>query len=164
MATVFPPTTSKRAKRKMVREATEAMPVTIAQIAESMKRNRGSAARVAEDLKQPVEVIRRKIRLTPQLQMVRQNILEERLDKAEEKLDEQVENGNISAITFTLANLGKSRGYGKGEDIDVNVSVNHSAGLIKRLKATVSTPEEWDENEIVEVDDYEWVSEDSNAS
>lgn len=155
------PTTSKIEKRKMITRMTHKMPVTIQQLAECMKRHKGSLSKVATELDLPVEVVRRKVRFTPELQRVKRNIIEEKLDKAEEKLDDQVENGNITAITYTLTNLAKERGYGKGNDVDVQVSIQHSAGMIKRLQQGLEEDTDWNEDEIVELEDYEWVEDDS---
>lgn len=158
MAEEIVPTTSKIEHRRQIRKMAETGP-TIKQYADAMIEAGGNASKMATILNIPPEVIRRKIRYTPELQRIKNNIREQRLDTAEDKLAEQVESGNVTAITYTLNNLGKERGFGKGEDKEVNVNVFHSAGLIDRLKQKSELPDDWSEDDIAETQDWEWLDE-----
>lgn len=162
MAEEIVPTTSKIERRRQIRKMADTGP-TIKEYADAMIELKGNVSKVAQKLNLPPEVVRRKIKFTPELIRIKNNIREEKLDIAEDKLAEQVESGNVTAITYTLNNLGKERGFGKGEDQEVNVNVFHSAGLIDRLKQKSELPDNWSEDQITELQDWEWIEESEDA-
>ena len=87
------------------------MALSIKQIEEALKLTGGFVTKAAERLGVTSQAISMRIKRSPQLQAIKDEIEKSWLDKAESKLMDQIESGNLGAICFYLKCKGKSRGY-----------------------------------------------------
>jgi len=157
-------TTSVRLARKIELRKSEVIEHTLETIEIALRINNGSLSRAAEDLGIERSVLKRKIAYSPSLEKVLQDIREQKVDVMEEKLFEQIENGNVTAITFGLRTLGKERGYTERSTVEHEVggTIRDAASLIESMRkgkeSIVALP--GDEPETVDIKDYEWVESD----
>lgn len=108
------------------------------QIANALQKTAGNVALAARELKCSRSTIYRKIEQFPDLGEILEDAREELVDIAESKLRQQVMNGNMTAIIFTLKTQGKQRGYVERQEIvgDINIKNKGYVGF---------TPDEWDD-------------------
>lgn len=149
----------KRGERKReMRYLADSMRVTIADIEFSLRKFRGSVTKAAEFLGTEPAVLRRKIGMTPALRSVCKQIVQEKVDEAEYKLAEQVEQGYFPAIALTLKTLGKDRGYTESTKVEHEISekgIRDAAALIEAMKRGMAS-ETVVESDIVEIKEADW--------
>ena len=90
---------------------------TTAQIIEALREKHGNLSASARFLGCSRETISRYIRQYPTVKTVADEERETLIDFAENQLFQQVKDGNITAIIFTLKTIGKSRGYVERQEV-----------------------------------------------
>lgn len=81
------------------------------QIAEALEKAAGFQTVAAQILKCDRMTIANYLKRYPELAEIHTNVVDTFLDKAELKLQGQIEKGNMAAIIFYLKTKGKTRGY-----------------------------------------------------
>lgn len=148
----------RRSKLELRRERkylADTMKVTLADIEYALVKFKGSFTKAADFLGTRRDVLARKIRMTPALHIVLQRIREEKLDLAEFKLAEQVENGYFPAIAFTLKTQGRERGYSERSIVEHEMSqrsVDTAAALIEALRRGLTV----EETKLLEDKEHTW--------
>lgn len=106
------------------------------EIETALRITRGSITEAAELLEVERPILSRKVRSTPSLEKVMQDIREEKIDAAEKALDELVLEKNPTAVTFTLRTIGKERGYTEKSTIEHEMGENSrsAAALIAAMR------------------------------
>ena len=90
---------------------------TAAQIIEALREKHGNLSAASRYLNCSRDTIRRYIDLYPTVKAVADEERETLIDFAENQLFQQVKDGNITAIIFTLKTIGKSRGYVERQEV-----------------------------------------------
>lgn len=90
---------------------------TTAQIIEALREKHGNMAAAARFLNCSRNTISRYIEQYPTVKAVWDEERETLIDFAENQLFQQVKDGNITAIIFTLKTIGKSRGYVERQEV-----------------------------------------------
>jgi len=90
---------------------------TTAQIIEALREKHGNMAAAARFLNCSRNTISRYIEQYPTVKSVADEERETLIDFAENQLFQQVKDGNITAIIFTLKTIGKSRGYVERQEV-----------------------------------------------
>ena len=90
---------------------------TTAQIIEALREKHGNMAAAARFLNCSRNTISRYIEQYPTVKAVADEERETLIDFAENQLFQQVKDGNITAIIFTLKTIGKSRGYVERQEV-----------------------------------------------
>jgi len=90
---------------------------TTAQIIEALREKHGNLSAAARFLKCSRNTIARYIDTYPTVKAVADEERETLIDFAENQLFQQVKDGNITAIIFTLKTIGKSRGYVERQEV-----------------------------------------------
>ena len=90
---------------------------TTAQIIEALREKHGNMAAAARFLNCSRNTISRYIKKYPTVQAVADEERETLIDFAENQLFKQVQDGNITAIIFTLKTIGKHRGYVERQEV-----------------------------------------------
>ena len=90
---------------------------TAAQIIEALREKHGNLSAASRYLNCSRDTIRRYIDLYPTVKAVYEEERETLIDFAENQLFKQVQDGNITAIIFTLKTIGKSRGYVERQEV-----------------------------------------------
>ena len=90
---------------------------TAAQIIEALREKHGNLSAASRYLNCSRDTIRRYIDLYPTVKAVADEERETLIDFAENQLFKQVQDGNITAIIFTLKTIGKSRGYVERQEV-----------------------------------------------
>ena len=80
-------------------------------VEEALRLSNGRITDAARRLGVSYNAVQKRIKKHSDLQAVQQEMRENLLDKAESKLDERVEEGDLGAICFTLKCQGKHRGW-----------------------------------------------------
>lgn len=84
---------------------------TLAEIAASLEKNRGNLSKCSRDLSVRRKNLVERIGKHPDLQAVLDEIRDERIDKAEDNIYDDLDKGDPAASRFVLATLGKDRGW-----------------------------------------------------
>ena len=90
---------------------------TAAQIIEALREKHGNLSAASRYLNCSRDTIRRYIDLYPTVKAVADEERETLIDFAENQLFKQVQDGNITAIIFTLKTIGKHRGYVERQEL-----------------------------------------------
>ena len=90
---------------------------TTAQIIEALREKHGNMSAAARFLNCSRNTISRYIEQYPTVKVVADEERETLIDFAENQLFKQVQDGNITAIIFTLKTIGKSRGYVERQEV-----------------------------------------------
>jgi len=90
---------------------------TTAQIIEALREKHGNLSASARFLGCSRDTIRRYINTYSTVQAVADEERETLIDFAENQLFKQVQDGNITAIIFTLKTIGKHRGYVERQEL-----------------------------------------------
>ena len=90
---------------------------TTAQIIEALREKHGNMSAAARFLNCSRNTISRYIEQYPTVKAVADEERETLIDFAENQLFQQVKDGNITAIIFTLKTIGKSRGYVERQEL-----------------------------------------------
>ena len=88
-------------------------------IAEALKKHRGLMYLAADALKMSYSHVQERVRTSPYLQKVARDASEKRIDVAEEKLAELMEERNLGSLIFFLKTRGKHRGYTETVEMQV---------------------------------------------
>lgn len=96
----------------------------------------GNITDAADLLEIEPSVLRRKVRISPNLLKIMQDIKETKLDLAEKKLLQQIQEGNTQATTFFLKTQGKERGYTEKTQLehDIGEKTLSAASLIQEMR------------------------------
>ena len=92
--------------------------LTVEQCAAALHETAGTMAVAAELLGVNYKTVKRKVDTSERLQSIVAGYRERRVDKAELKLEEAIQNGEAWAIALTVKTLGKSRGYSTGVTVE----------------------------------------------
>lgn len=98
-------------KRKRNPEWNQKSQTSLEDIELALRAHKGYISRAARALNMTPEGIRKRVRNTPSLKQVLYEIREEDLDNVESKLDQQINQGNMTAIIWTLKCRGRHRGW-----------------------------------------------------
>ena len=90
---------------------------TTAQIIEALREKHGNMAAAARFLHCSRNTVSRYIDTYPTVKSVADEERETLIDFAENQLFKQVQDGNITAIIFTLKTIGKHRGYVERQEV-----------------------------------------------
>jgi len=90
---------------------------TTAQIIEAIRGKHGNMSAAARFLNCSRNTVARYIELYPTVKAVADEERETLIDFAENQLFKQVQDGNITAIIFTLKTIGKHRGYVERQEV-----------------------------------------------
>jgi hypothetical protein len=90
---------------------------TVAQIEAELKTTHGAITLAAENLGAAYNTVRRYVDKSPRLQQLIIHYREMKVDKAELKLEQAIQNGEAWAIALTLKTLGKDRGYVERQEL-----------------------------------------------
>jgi len=90
---------------------------TTAQMIEALREKHGNLSASARFLGCSRDTVRRYINTYPTVKAVADEERETLIDFAENQLFQQVKDGNITAIIFTLKTIGKSRGYVERQEV-----------------------------------------------
>ena len=90
---------------------------TTAQMIEALREKHGNLSAAARFLGCSRNTISRYIKIYPTVKAVADEERETLIDFAENQLFKQVQEGNITAIIFTLKTIGKSRGYVERQEV-----------------------------------------------
>lgn len=93
-------------------------PTTIEEIKSALIKYKGLQYLAADALGIDGGTLSERIKKNPELQELRDSLMEKRLDVAEHNLAELTENHDLGAICFLLKTKGKSRGYTEKVEID----------------------------------------------
>lgn len=108
--------------------------LTKADIIKALAASNGVIGDAARRLGCSRQAIYKRVQSDPELERALGEARERVIDLAESKLLELVERGNITAVTFVLRTLGRSRGYAE------RIETEHGGGVEVRLGGV--TPEE----------------------
>jgi hypothetical protein len=128
------------------------VPLTMEQVKVALKNNRGNLLHASRELGVTRQVLERKVRNNISLKKYQKDLDEENFDEAEHQLLNQVELGNITAITFILRTKAKERGYTERNVLEHELgegAMKNSAALIEAMRKG--------SGEVVDVEDYKWV-------
>jgi len=92
-------------------------------IIEALLRTGGMMSKTARILRCDVKTLWNRRKEHPEIQEALEQAEAIRLDNAETRLDQNIENGNQKAIEFFLKNKGASRGYGQNKEGDEEVDL-----------------------------------------
>jgi hypothetical protein len=106
------------------------------EIIEALIASHGLISRAATMLGMKTQSLQARIRDHQNLQDAMKEARESFKDLAEHKLYEHVDSGSLDAIKYTLSHIGRDRGYGDSQEINMNANVNADVDL------TVLTMEE----------------------
>jgi hypothetical protein len=145
-------------RRKKVVKLARRFEPAIHQVEYALRECRGILTAAANLLGTKRDVLQRVIDRNPHLTRVLDSIVEENLDKAEWMLLEQVDQGNMSAISLLLKTKGKERGYTERNTLEHEIGdkTRNSAALIEAMRKGIGTQVET-EDTIIEGDNYTWV-------
>ena len=101
---------------------------TETEIAQALRKTKGFQSKAAELLKVSPSAITQRIKKSPRLQKVLEQVKQKNLDNCEDKLLEAIDDSKDWAIKYYLSNKGKERGY--GPDVGVNVAVVPSLTVV----------------------------------
>ena len=90
---------------------------TTAQIIEALREKHGNLSAASRYLGCSRDTVSRYINTYPTVKAVADEERETLIDFAENQLFQQVKDGNITAIIFTLKTIGKSRGYVERQEV-----------------------------------------------
>lgn len=129
---------------------------TLQDIEQAIYLSEGNLTKAAEILNVKRAFLKRKIDATPSLTKALNDVIEMKLDVAEDVLMQQTRLGNVTATTFMLRTLGKQRGYTEKSTVEHELSDKHrtSAGLIDAMRKAAK---EVDKNpKVIELKGDEW--------
>jgi len=90
-------------------------------LARELHRYKGKVASAAKALKITKKTLEKYILKSKVLKDIVTQVVEEEIDLVEDKLDEQIEKGNMTAILFYLKCKGRERGWIEKTDVSVDV-------------------------------------------
>lgn len=90
---------------------------TLDQVEDALRKHRGLVSKAAEALGLSDGSVRERISRHPRLQVVLSEARERRVDAAEYRLDQAIENGEAWSIALVLKTIGKDRGYVERNEI-----------------------------------------------
>lgn len=104
---------------------------TVAQIEKELHETHGAITLAAENLGAAYNTVRRYVNRSPTLQKLIEHYKERKVDRAELKLEQAIEDGQPWAISLVLKTLGKDRGYvGRLEQqVSGNVTIGYSGNV-----------------------------------
>jgi len=88
--------------------------ITYDQIEDALKESKGILSVACEYLGCTRDVFELSLQKVLRLRKLKEDLEEAKLDDAEAKLQDNIKNGNLSALIFYLKTKGKSRGYVEG--------------------------------------------------
>lgn len=144
-------------KKREVKYLADTMKVTVHDIEYALEKFKGNVTKAATFLGTESHILRRKIQSTPGLIATMNKVREEKVDDAEFKLAEQVEQGYFPAIALTLKTLGQNRGYTERTVTEHELSrtaVKDAASLIEAMKRGMSLIE--DKPPVLELEEIAW--------
>lgn len=144
--------TSTNHTSKLTRQTKTKIKQTISEIETALLLTNGHVVKAADLLGVDPPVLRRKIKVTPSLAKVMQDITEAQLDDTEEALQELIKQRNPTAVTFKLRMQGKERGYTDKTTIEheVGEQTRSAAALIAAMRKANEKKEEEEEAITVE--------------
>ena len=92
-------------------------------VEKALKKHKGMKALAADELGVHYHTVNNYCKASPELQKLCDGFREKQLDKTESKLFELIDKGNVAAINFYLATVGKDRGYVHLKKIESNTRV-----------------------------------------
>jgi hypothetical protein len=131
---VFPP---RKVQQELTRKAKRTFPATLADVKLALTLAGGNLTKAAEVLGVSRRLLARKIEITPVLEKILDDIKQQNLDMVEEKLLDQAEMGNVTAITFYLRTQGKERGYTEKNTLEHELgakTLSSAAALVEALR------------------------------
>lgn len=131
--------------------------LTLTDYAYAIERCYGVVGKAAKMLGIRRETLQRKIDMTPSLQHLVKTCRQERVDEAEFQLAQQVEEGVLAAITYTLSRLGKDRGYTEKSEVEHSVDLDNirdAASLIEAMRRGANTAKLLEDTKTIEATDY----------
>jgi ribosomal protein S21 len=142
-------------EKRHYKELAQGVRVTLKDIEYALRKFRGNLYYTATFLGMERRTLKAKIDSAPNLEYLRKELLEEKLDIAEYKLFEQVEDGVLPAITLVLRTLGKERGYSEKSTVEHEVGPrlqSSAASLIEAMRngGTLVEEEAWVEPKLLE--------------
>lgn len=111
--------------------------VTIHDIAYALRKHLGSIAPAAKSLGLSARYLRWKIKDTPSLQRLQEDILQDNLDTIEYQVMSQAVEGVLPAAIMVLKTLGKARGWSEKATLEHEMGENmqkNAAALIEAMK------------------------------
>lgn len=108
---------------------------TDAEIEKAVVKAAGMVSVAARALGCNTQTIYNRMKEVPAVRLAVENARDDLLDRAESKLLEQIEDGNITAIIFALKTQGKSRGYVERQEVTgvdggaLNITVKYVDGV-----------------------------------
>jgi hypothetical protein len=154
-----------RESKRIRTKKAESLKVTLDDIKEALTQAKGAVFHAATLLGTTGPVLRRKIQMTPSLQLHLDNIKQDNLDKAEYQLISQAERGILPAVVTYLKTQGKERGYTERATVEHEVgnTAKNAAALIEAMRKAAQEEERpaLPEPTTVEIPekDYTWVEE-----
>lgn len=120
------------------------------QIMEALEKASGNISKAARMIGYVPNYLRQVIAKDPELVAFKEGVIETRLDKAENKLDEHIyERNSLHALEVYLKAVGKYRGYGNTPiDINLKGKIEHSVdedllkGLIEKFEDQLKEDDE----------------------
>jgi hypothetical protein len=97
--------------RRKTRPAHRPLKYTVKQVERALKQSNGRMTDAARRLGCPAQRVYEYLKRFPALVEIRDECREALIDKAEDKLEQAVDAGNMGAVYFTLSTLGKNRGF-----------------------------------------------------
>lgn len=105
-------------------------------IAEALRKNRGLAYLAAQSIGLNSGHVCTRIKESPYLQAVRDSCVELRIDVAEQKLSELIEDKNVTGLIFFLKTRAKQRGYVETQEIQIPPEVGEQMDrMLDQLKS-----------------------------
>ena len=104
-------------------------------IAEALRKNRGLAYLAGKSIGMCGSQVCYRIKQSPYLQAVRDSCNELRIDVAEQKIDELIEDKNVSSLIFFLKTRAKNRGYVETSELRVSPEVEQQLDkMLEQIK------------------------------
>jgi len=120
----------------------------VAQIEEALRKGLGVYVAAAKILRCSPNTVKNYVNRNPKLQRLRDELVEETIDRAEITLLTAIQNGNLQAATFYLRTKGRHRGYGDKVEVGGEVGVRHvnfEGAPLERVRREAA----WDEDDDV---------------
>lgn len=114
--------TKRPLKKKQASKTRPVKTLSVAGVADSLRKHRGCQADVARAFKVTRQAVNKYINEHPELREVEQECKEVFVDEVEQALFENAESGNVAAQIFILKTKGKKRGWIEREDGAISLS------------------------------------------
>ena len=102
------------------------------EVEELLRKHRGNITEVARELRVARSSVYRRISKFPDLQKVKLEEDERHLDEAEKKMFELCQQGNITALIFTLKTKGRHRGWAEKQELAIQAQIEAKTGGVRK--------------------------------